>query len=107
MPLTQVEKAKITEDETLRFEARMKAHEKLGMKGGSCGICGHRHGCRGCRTWAWVVGALILICFLRMVVMHSGYCSRDGHGMMGWDAQHSDVPNSDSQSQMAPKPPTK
>jgi hypothetical protein len=70
MPLSQQKKDEIAEEETLRFEARMKAHERLGMKGGSCGVCGQRSGCRGCRIWAWVFAAVVVLCLFRAVAWH-------------------------------------
>jgi len=94
MPLSQADKDKIVEEETLRFEARMKAHEKQGMKGGRCGVCGQASGCRGCRIWGWVFGGILLLCLFRFFGMHDGYYRHDG--------QRFEAPSSDELGQGAP-----
>jgi hypothetical protein len=64
MALSQEEKDRISEEENLRFETRMKAHERIG-KGASCGTCGHKPACNGCRILGVVLGAVLLFFIFR------------------------------------------
>jgi hypothetical protein len=110
MPLSQEERDKIFEEETLRHEARMKAHGWMGHRGEACSTCGHRAGCRGCRIWAWILAAIVLFCLCRSMGWRRDeyrYYDHDGRGMMGWDGQGYGAPGQNSGGQDLKKAPGK
>jgi len=106
MALSPEEKNMIAEEETIRFEARMKAHENLGSKSVTCSHCGQKSGCRGCRIWAWIAGAFVLLCLFKIVAWH-GDCGRfyghDGRGRMEDGGPSYEGQGPDGTQKIAPK----
>jgi hypothetical protein len=100
MALSQEERERVTEEEQLRFETRMKAHNAAAGKSGACGVCGacgHKPVCGGCRIWAVVLGFVVLfILFRSFACTHEDRCRFYGYGdrsMMGhWDQNQTNPP---------------
>lgn len=84
MPLSQDEKDRIVEEENLRLETRMKAHQGFANKGVGCGTCGHKPGCSGCRVWAVLLGLLVVfVLFRSFACSHEDRCRFYGYGAGG------------------------
>ncbi|HXC64731.1 MAG TPA: hypothetical protein VNZ67_10255 [bacterium] len=106
MALTQAQKDRIVEEETVRLDARIKAAEAMGAKG--CSRCGAQSGCRGCRIWGWIFAILALLCVVHFFCRP--YACRmdgqDGRGMMGGMSQHMGAPDQGDQAPAKPAKPT-
>ena len=91
MALTEAQKERIVEEETVRLDARMKAAEALGAKG--CSRCGHQAGCRGCRIWGWIFVVVAGLCLAHFLCRPYA-CRYDERGMMGGYNPRMDAPQS-------------
>jgi hypothetical protein len=65
--LSEEQREKITEEETVREDARYKVHKRHGLKNGSCGACGYKPACAGCRVWGLLFGVMVVLFLFRMI----------------------------------------
>lgn len=68
MLLSEEERERITEEETIRANARYHAHKRHLHKDGTCGACGYKPACAGCRVWGLLFGVLVVVFLFRLVV---------------------------------------